>query len=78
MQALESFDTRQAASYLEKRHNIPATPGTLEVWRSLGRGPRYKKVARWVRYDKNDLDCFATGQIVETVDSTSICSRDNR
>ena len=40
MQALEKFNTRQAASYLKERQNIPVTPGTMEVWRTLGRGPR--------------------------------------
>ena len=74
MQASKKLSTREAASYLKERHSIPVTPGTMEVWRSMGRGPRYRKVARWVRYDKNDLDCFATGQIVETVDSTAICN----
>ena len=71
MQALEKFNTRQAASYLKERQNIPVTPGTMEVWRTLGRGPRYRKVARWVIYDKADLDRFASGQIVETIDSTA-------
>ena len=50
MQALK-LNTRQAASYLKERHSIPVTPGTMEVWRTYGRGPRYRKVARWVIYD---------------------------
>lgn len=68
MQALK-LNTRQAASYLNERHCIPITPGTMEVWRTYGRGPRYRKVARWVVYDQVDLDRFAAGQIIETVDS---------
>jgi hypothetical protein len=69
MQALKNLNTREAASYLKEQHSIPVTPGTMEVWRSYGRGPRYRKVARWVVYAMADLDCFAAGQIVETTDS---------
>lgn len=69
MEALKNFNTRGAASYLNEKCNIPVTPGTMEVWRSYGRGPRYRKVARWVIYAKTDLDRFAAGQIVETTDS---------
>ena len=71
MQALENFNTREAASYLKKCYSVPVTPGTMEVWRTLGRGPRYRKVARWVIYARADLDRFATGQVVETTDSIS-------
>jgi hypothetical protein len=72
MQALKSLNTRQAASYLKEQCNIPVTPGTMEVWRTQGRGPRYRKVARWVLYDQADLDRFAAGQIVETIDSVGV------
>ena len=65
---LRGLNTQQAAEYL-KRHGIPVTPGTLEVWRSHGKGPRYRKVARWVVYTPPDLDLFACGRIIETVDS---------
>jgi hypothetical protein len=71
MQELKSLNTPQAAEYLNQGYNIPVTPGTMEVWRSLGRGPRYRKVARWVIYDRADLDRFASGQVVETTDSIS-------
>jgi len=69
MEVLKNLNTREAASYLKEQHSIPVTPGTMEVWRSYGRGPRYRKVARWVIYAKTDLDRFAAGQIVETTDS---------
>jgi hypothetical protein len=75
MQALEKLNTHQAASYLKEKCNIPVTPGTMEVWRSYGRGPRYRKVARWVIYDRADLDRFAAGQIIETVDSAEACNK---
>jgi len=69
MQDLKGLNTRQAAEYLKEKYNIPPTPGTMEVWRTYGRGPRYRKVGRWVVYSPADLDRFATGQIVETRDS---------
>jgi hypothetical protein len=70
MQA-EKLNTTNAALYLKQRHSIPVTPGTMEVWRSYGKGPRYRKVARWVLYDRADLDKFASGQIVETADTVN-------
>lgn len=69
MQALKDLNTRQAASYLQDQHGIPIRPGTMEVWRTYGRGPRYRKVARWVIYAAADLDRFAAGRIIETIDS---------
>ena len=65
------FDTRGAIEYL-KQIGLSFRPGTLEVWRSLGKGPRYKKVARKVFYEKTALDEFAVGHTIETVDSVSL------
>ncbi|MBZ5609130.1 MAG: helix-turn-helix domain-containing protein [Acidobacteriia bacterium] len=33
-------------------------PNTLRKWRVLGRGPRYRKLGRAVRYSKADLDAW--------------------
>lgn len=38
------------------------TPSTLEVWRSLGRGPRYLKLGRSVRYRKRDVERWLAEQ----------------
>lgn len=46
------LDTRQAAAYL----TLSAT--TLISWRSLGRGPRFVRLGRSVRYRQADLDAF--------------------
>lgn len=35
---------------------------TLEQWRWAGRGPRYVKAGRSVRYTKEDLEAFITGR----------------
>lgn len=59
------LNTEEAAEYLGLR------PGTLEVWRSLGKGPRYVKLGTRVLYDADDLDTFADSRIVETTDTIS-------
>ena len=64
------LNTAEASGFL-KEHGTPFTPGTLEVWRCLGRGPRFRRVNRRVFYLQSDLEAFAKGQVVETVDSLS-------
>jgi len=78
MEGRSSLNTQQAAEYLQNRYGVPVTRGGMEVWRHYGRGPRYKKIARWVVYDKADLDRFAGGQIVETIDSLGLEAKMNR
>lgn len=60
------FNTKGAAEILGLKQ------GTLEVWRSLGRGPRFLKIGRKVFYDRKDLELFANAFPVETVDSLAI------
>lgn len=62
----ERVETAQAAEILGLKS------GTLEVWRSKGRGPRFRKIGRKVFYNTNDLEEFANMNIVETVDSFSM------
>jgi len=50
------LDTAAAARYLS------ASPKTLAVWRCQGKGPRYRKVGRLVRYAADDLDAFVRGE----------------
>lgn len=49
------LDTRQAALYLALSET------TLISWRSLGRGPRFVRIGRAVRYRVPDLDAFMIG-----------------
>ena len=42
--------TEQAADYLQMSRQ------RLEIWRHHGKGPRFVKLARMVRYRRNDLD----------------------
>ena len=58
-----SLRTREAAHYLG------VSPGTLEVWRCKGRGPRYCKLGKVVVYDPIDLDAFREARKVFTVDT---------
>ena len=59
------LDTLEAARVLR------LSPGTLEVWRSKGRGPRFRKIGAKVFYDIDDLEEFANAYVVETADSLS-------
>jgi hypothetical protein len=68
---LRYYDTKGAAEYLNSL-GLLFRAGTLCVWRSQGKGPRYKKIARKVFYEKTALDEFAKGHTVDTVDSGSL------
>nr|WP_321256880.1 helix-turn-helix domain-containing protein [uncultured Pseudodesulfovibrio sp.] len=57
------LNTIKAAKYLG------LCPGTLEVWRCHGRGPRYSKLGRRVMYEQTDLDQFVLWGKVHTTDS---------
>ena len=63
-----NMNTREAAKYLKEK-GTPFKRGTLEVWRSQGRGPAYKKIGRSIFYTQNALDSFVQGETVSTVDS---------
>ena len=49
---------------VEERYNIDS--GTLANWRSQGRGPRYSKVGKVVRYDVEALEEFFQKHEVRT------------
>lgn len=57
----QKLNTREAAVYL------CLSPGTLAVWRSQRRGPRYSKLGARVVYDISDLQAFATRRLIETL-----------
>lgn len=64
----QHYSTPEAAAYLRQR-GIKVTPGTLNTWRHLGRGPSYKRIYARVYYEQPALDRFAEGQPVKTIDS---------
>jgi hypothetical protein len=47
--------SKEAALY------INTTPEVLRVWRSQGKGPRFKGRGQFIRYVKCDLDKFMAG-----------------
>jgi len=53
----ENLTTKQAAEFLQIKET------TLEQWRWNGRGPRYCKIGRSVRYRKADLDAFLAERV---------------
>lgn len=53
-------NTEEAAAYLRIKK------GTLEVWRSQKRGPRYQKIGGRVVYDLADLERFAAANTILT------------
>ena len=65
---MENLNPKQAVQYL-KENGAPFTHGTLEVWRSQKRGPRFKRISGRIFYEKKDLDLFLMGAVVETSDS---------
>lgn len=42
---------------------------TLRCYRSEGRGPRYLKVGKLVKYRRADVESWLDAQVVETADS---------
>ena len=42
---------------------------TLRCWRWQGKGPKYYKAGRTVKYRAEDIDAYLVGQPVETLDS---------
>jgi excisionase family DNA binding protein len=55
--AYEIMSTREAANYLR------VSPSTLEHMRIVGRGPKFFRIGRQVRYRLEDLERFAAEQI---------------
>jgi Helix-turn-helix domain len=53
--ATAHLTSKEAALY------INTTPEVLRVWRSQGKGPRFKGRGHFVRYVKSDLDAFMSG-----------------
>jgi len=53
----ENLTTRQAAEVLQIKET------TMEQWRWQGRGPRFIKLGRCVRYRKIDIDAFIDARV---------------
>jgi predicted DNA-binding transcriptional regulator AlpA len=53
----ENLKTEAAAEFLQVK------PTTLEQWRWNGKGPRFCKLGRSVRYRKSDLEEFINDRV---------------
>lgn len=53
----QNLTTNQAAQYLNVQ------PATLEQWRWNGRGPKFVKISRSVRYRLADLEAFLEARV---------------
>lgn len=53
-------------------HMLSLKPNTLEVWRTQGRGPAYRKIGRLVRYVESDVLAWLD---LQKRWSTTSCSR---
>ena len=54
----EWLSTKEVSEYFDGS----LKPGTLEIMRVQGRGPRFVKFGRAVRYRRADLDAWAEAQ----------------
>lgn len=54
--------TPAAARYL---FGEDGRPKTLEVWRCLGKGPKYCKLGGLVYYRREDLDAWISSRVVD-------------
>ena len=57
-QATGSTDSVELLTSLELSRRCGISVGTLQNWRSQGRGPTYVKLGRSVRYRTDDIDAF--------------------
>lgn len=56
-------DTSEAARYLQGRGIPGASAYRLKQLRTIGGGPRYRKIGRFVRYADPDLDEWADSRL---------------
>ncbi len=50
----------------EVSHRLQVTTACLAGWRHRGKGPRFVKVGKLVRYDKADVDAWIAEQTRQT------------
>ena len=67
---------RKLLNTAEAAEILGLKPNTMEIWRSHGRGPSYKKIGRKVLYDPADLEAFSLSCTVVTDNSIPACHAD--
>ena len=67
-------DTARALTEREVAELLGRSVATLRAWRHRGKGPRFLRLGRSVRYLPSDLDDFVRASAVDT---TSVSSSDD-
>lgn len=63
--------TPQASDYLRKEHGINRAPATLNKLRTVGGGPKFRRVGRHIFYVPASLDEWAASLLSVEMASTS-------
>ena len=66
-------DTARALTEREVAELLGLSVATLRAWRHRGKGPRFLRLGRSVRYLSSDLDAFVRASAVDT---SSVSSSD--
>jgi len=66
---MEKTVSKKMVSTAEAADLFSTSPGTLQNWRSLKKGPKFYKVNRKILYRLDDLENFFTSKPVLTTDS---------
>ena len=53
-----------ALNEVEAAQELGISAAALRAWRAVGRGPRFRKFGRAVRYMRRDLDAFVEASVV--------------
>jgi predicted site-specific integrase-resolvase len=65
----ENLKTEEAAEFLQVK------PATLEQWRWNGKGPKFIKMNRAVRYRKEDLQAFVEARVFASTTEAQAVAR---
>lgn len=66
----KKLNPKDAAQYLTE-HGRPTEKSSLDTMRSTGGGPPFYKSGKYILYDTDDLDVFATSSPMQKFTSTS-------
>ena len=77
---LSSFPHLEAAvntmTEFEVAQALRCSKAVLRKWRAAGKGPRYSKIGRMVRYPSQSVQEFLTAHMVGAVEQTGITQAD--
>jgi hypothetical protein len=68
------MQSKDAADYLQAKHNIAVSMRTLDKWRVTGRGPQFEKLLGRAYYRPEWLDAWVSEKSSGPVTSTSALS----